>query len=562
MNHELPGPQGYCTSQLIPYLGNKRALLPRLLPVFQQLTAGLHAPLFVDAFAGSGSVSRLARAMGMRVVSNDWEPYSEALNSCWLSLRPSDLDRCFGGKVSGVFEEWNGMHQEAERSAPSNGSSGAPYMARWYAPARTDTPRLGDERLFYTAENAAFLDRVRYRIDEELPGGEPGSDADVRRRVLMAALLLEASVHTNTSGVFKAFHRGFGGHGKDALRRIMGRMRLEVPILPELQPAIVTREDAASLVGRYSADIIYCDPPYNQHQYGSNYHVLNTLLRWDGLPRPMNGAGPDGASRIAGIPQDWKRTRSAFCSRRQATGAIAAVLDACDSRHLVFSWNADAHLSGDELIELLAPRGRLKVLALQYVAYRGGRQSASRSSRSREYLFTVDTSGRPVGTAGLKRELRGLALVDDALRATYRPPDGESAPEIVSFLDASMRRPRVDALERLMEMEAEQRLHFLERLSAYACADVPAELTAVYELAMRALDRSDIGAARKMASEAPRLLRKLAHAKYSQEFDRYRAMFVAIGSRSGDQWLLGQLGQLDRLKEVRTGREQASADAL
>ncbi len=555
MNHELPGPRGYCSSQLIPYLGNKRALLPRLLPVFQRLSTGLHAPLFVDAFAGSGSVSRLARAMGMRVVTNDWEPYSEALNSCWLSLRPSDLDRCFGGKVNSVFEEWNGMHQEAEGHASSYRAGGAPYMARWYAPACTDAPRLGDERLFYTAENATFLDRVRYRIDDELPAGEPGSDGDVRRRVLMAALLLEASVHTNTSGVFKAFHRGFGGHGKDALRRIMGRMRLEVPILPELQPATVTREDAVSLVGRYSADIMYCDPPYNQHQYGSNYHILNTLLRWDGLPRPMDGAGPDGASRIAGIPQDWKQTRSAFCSRRQAAGAIAAVLDACDSRHLVFSWNADAHLSGDELIELLAPRGRLEVLALQYVAYRGGRQSASRSSRSREYLFTVDTTSRPVGTAALKRELRGLALVDDALRATYRPVDDEPAPEIVSFLDASMRHLRVDALDRLMDMESEHRLHFLERLSAYACADVPAELGALHELAVQALDRRDNGGARKIASEAPRLLRKLAHAKYSKEFERYRAMFAAIGSKADDQRLLSQLVQLDRLKEVRAGRD-------
>jgi len=553
MNHDLPGPQGYCSSQLIPYLGNKRALLPRLLPVFQRLTAGLHAPLFVDAFAGSGSVSRLARAMGMRVVSNDWEPYSEALNSCWLLLRPSDLDRCFGGNLSGVLADWNGMHPEAGDSVPSPRVGGAPYMARWYAPERTEAPRLGAERLFYTAENATFLDRVRYRIDDELPVAAPGSDGDVRRRVMMGALLLEASVHTNTSGVFKAFHRGFGGHGKDALRRIMGRMRLEEPILPELQPAIVTREDAVSLVGRYSADIVYCDPPYNQHQYGSNYHILNTLLRWDGLPRPMDGAGIDGASRIAGIPQDWKQTRSAFCSRQKAAGAIAAMLDACDARHMVFSWNADAHLSGDELIELLAPRGHLEVLALQYVAYRGGRQSAKRSARSREYLFSVDTTRRPVGTAALKQELHGLAMVDDALRASYRPLDGDRAPEIASFLDETMRHPRADALGMLMDMGPEGRLQFLERLSAYACADVPAELAAVYDLAMRALDSRDIGGARRITSEAPRLMRKLAHAKYNKEFERYRSMFDAIGSRTDDQRLLGQLGQLDRLKELRTG---------
>lgn len=253
------------------------------------------------------------------------------------------------------------------------------------------------------------------------------------------------------------------------------------------------------------------------------------------------------------FPQDWKQTRSSFCSRQKAAGAIAALLDACDARHLVFSWNADAHLSGDELIELLAPRGRLELQALEYVAYRGGRQSASRSTRSREYLFTVDTSRRSVGTAALKKELHALAVVDDALRASYHPAAGPIVPEIRAFLDETMRHPRSDALGTLMDMDPEQRLQFLEELSMYACADVPDELVAVYDLVMRALESRDIDAARKIASEAPRLIRKLAHAKYSHEFEMYRSLFQNIGTKIGDRRLLGQLSQLDRLKELRTG---------
>lgn len=550
MSDELPGPSGYCSSQLIPYLGNKRALLPRLLPVFRNLTDGLREPRFIDAFAGSGAVSRLARAMGMRVVSNDWEPYAEALNSCWLSLRPSDLDRCFDGRIDEVLARWNGMHPLSNGGSSGPSDPHEPYMARWYAPERTEAPRLGEERLFYTAENARFLDAVRYRLDDEYPPAEPGSNGDIRRRVLMGALLLEASVHTNTSGVFKAYHKGFGGLGGDALHRILGRMELELPILPELPPAVVTREDATTLVGKFSADVAYFDPPYNQHQYGSNYHILNTLLRWDGIPHPMDGASNDGASRISGIPQEWKCTRSDFCSRQKAYSAIQGLLDACDAAHLVFSWNADAHLSGDELIELLAPRGRLAVVALEYIAYRGGRQSASRSSRSREYLFTIDTRKPPVATSAIKEELRGLAMVDDAMRASYRA--GLVEPEIAAFLDQSMRHPGTDAQRMLFDMDAERRLDFLSRLSAYACDDVPSELDAVRELAMGALGRGDAAAARKIASEAPRLLRKLAHDKYALEFERYRSMFERIGIASDDRRLLDQLARLDRLKELRS----------
>ena len=561
MSLELPGPTGYCSSQLIPYLGNKRALLPRLLPVLQSLTDGMRSPLFLDPFAGSGAVSRLARAIGMRVIANDWEPYSEALNACWLSLRPSDLDRSFGGRVGQVLAQWNGMHPAAA-GVPYGGSAAGsagwsaghqPYMARWYAPEHTEAPRLGHERLFYTAENARFLDMVRYRLDDEYPASEPGSDGDIRRRVIMGALLLEASVHANTSGVFKAYHRGFGGHGGDALHRILGSMELEVPILPELEPAVVMRDDAAAFVGKHSADVVYCDPPYNQHQYGSNYHILNTLLRWDGVPHPMDGSACDGASRIAGIPQDWKRTRSDFCSRHKAAGAIAGLLEACDAAHLVFSWNADAHLSGDELIELLAPRGRLAVVALEYVAYRGGRQSASRSGSSREYLFTVDTRRPPIGTGAIKQKLHGLAMVDDAMRASYRADRETAEPEIRAFLDQTMRHPGANARRVLSDMDPERRLDFLKRLSTYSCPDVPSELDAVQQLSMQALGSGDVATARKVASEAPRLIRKLAHQKYALAFDRYRSIFERIGNEAEDQKLLSQLAQLDRLKELRAG---------
>jgi len=165
----LPGPDGYCSSQLIPYLGNKRSLLPRLMPVLERLSVGLSEPRFLDVFAGTGSVSRLARAMGMRVSANDWEPYSEALNSCWLRLRPSDMERAFGGAtgLEAFLGDWNAMHPLSDRPSVPESARGQPYMARWYAPERTDAPRLGEERLFYTAENAAFIDRVRTRIEAE-----------------------------------------------------------------------------------------------------------------------------------------------------------------------------------------------------------------------------------------------------------------------------------------------------------------------------------------------------------------------------------------------------------
>ena len=82
----------YLSDQLIAYIGNKRALLPFLRGVFSALPLDPSRSSFLDPFAGSGSVSRLARTMGFRVAANDWEPYSLVINICHLRLRPSDLD--------------------------------------------------------------------------------------------------------------------------------------------------------------------------------------------------------------------------------------------------------------------------------------------------------------------------------------------------------------------------------------------------------------------------------------------------------------------------------------
>ena len=83
----------YLSEQLIAYIGNKRALLPFLHGVFSAPPARSAREPFLDPFAGSGAVSRLARVMGFRVAANDWEPYSFVINSCHLVLTPSDLGR-------------------------------------------------------------------------------------------------------------------------------------------------------------------------------------------------------------------------------------------------------------------------------------------------------------------------------------------------------------------------------------------------------------------------------------------------------------------------------------
>ncbi len=69
----------------------------------------------------------------------------------------------------------------------------------------------------------------------------------------MAPLIYQACYTSNTSGVFKGFHNGWGGQTGTALYRIAGDLRLRLPVFCDngLQN-VVCCEDAQTLAERLS----------------------------------------------------------------------------------------------------------------------------------------------------------------------------------------------------------------------------------------------------------------------------------------------------------------------
>ena len=135
----------------------------------------------------------------------------------------------------------------------------------------------------------------------------------------LAPLIVQASIHTNTSGVFKGFHKKdgighFGVKGENALYRIKSDIKLDVPVLRDSDCAItIFQQDINELVKQDNVfDLVYYDPPYNQHPYGSNYFMLNILAT-----KSESIAIQDG---VSGIAENWNR--SAYNKRIQAIDAM------------------------------------------------------------------------------------------------------------------------------------------------------------------------------------------------------------------------------------------------
>lgn len=354
----------YLTEQIITYLGNKRKLLDHIAFEVETIMTEMSADKvkICDLFSGSGIVARRLKQYASRLYTNDLENYSYVINDCYLTNKEDFNVNFYFSCLEKVL-----THPSVEGVITQN-----------YAPKDDNNIQEG-ERAFYTHNNAITIDTLRAAIDEHVP--------ESYKKFFLAPLLYEASVHANTSGVFKGFYKSkqkdvgkFGGEGGNAIGRITGKIELKQPILSNYDAQITLfKEDANVLVKHLKGlDITYIDPPYNQHPYGSNYFMLNTILD--------NKVG-DNISKVAGIPKDWNKSN--YNKKNEALKTFEELVSDIDSKYLIISYNNEGFISYDEMVEMLSKYGELITKNIDYVAFRGSRNLKERNIHTTEYLFVL-----------------------------------------------------------------------------------------------------------------------------------------------------------------------------
>ena len=381
----------FLQSQLITYIGNKRALLDFIGQGVGEVQAQIgHAKLScLDVFAGSGIVSRYLKQYASSITVNDLENYSGIINRCYLKNK-SEVDIAELQKLHASLCKKIDRRMAALEKAEA-GFKGAGFISELYAPASEDNIEKG-ERCFYTPYNAAYLDVARQLIEKDVP--------PELRDFFIAPLLSEASIHANTAGIFKGFYKNsktgtgqFGGNGRNALSRIRGKIVLPFPVFSDFEcKSRVFSCDANNLVvdeALYDKkftnggvfDLAYFDPPYNQHPYGSNYFMLNLIADYK---RP----DAENISRVSGIPRDWNR--SDYNKKRRVAEVFVELVRNVRARFVLVSFNSEGFIPQNEMIELLSSCGKVQVLEADYNAFRGSRNLSSREIHVKEFLFLVE----------------------------------------------------------------------------------------------------------------------------------------------------------------------------
>lgn len=381
----------FLQSQLITYIGNKRALLDFIGSGVSEVQTRLGKSKLtcLDLFAGSGIVSRYLKQYASAITVNDLENYSCIINRCYLSdkskINIDELQQLHSSLCKKIDRKMSALEKS------DSGFKNSGFISELYAPADEDSIEKG-ERCFYTPYNAAYLDVARQLIEKEV--------SLELRDYFIAPLLSEASIHANTAGIFKGFYKNsktgtgqFGGNGRNALSRIRGKIVLPFPVFSEFNcKSRVFSQDANSLVldeALYSKDFTrdgvfdfaYFDPPYNQHPYGSNYFMLNLIADYQ---RPDE----EKISRVSGIPKDWNR--SDYNKKRKTSQVFLDLVKNVRARYVLVSFNSDGFIQKDEMIELLSECGKVEVLEAEYNTFRGSRNLNGREIHVKEYLFLVE----------------------------------------------------------------------------------------------------------------------------------------------------------------------------
>jgi adenine-specific DNA-methyltransferase len=329
---------------VVKYIGSKRVLVPHI----AGLVAGLPVKSACDLFAGTTRVAQALRAEGLTVHSNDTASYSEMLALAYIVATPDDRLR-----LPALLEHLQGIP----------GKDG--YVTETFC----------RRARYFQPHNGMKIDAMRDEIDL--------LDLSPAERGLVLTSLLEAADRVDsTCGLQMAYVKTWAP-------RSFNEIELREPAEVVGPRGSVSRRDARDLAGDLEVDLVYLDPPYNQHSYFSNYHVWETLVRWD-APEHYGVA----CKRL-----DCRTTKSPFNSKRLAWRAFVETVEAVRAPWLVVSFSNEGFHDVDDVAALLGEKGYVTRADIDHPRYVGAR------------IGIHNPQGQKVGTVSHVRNRESLFVV-------------------------------------------------------------------------------------------------------------------------------------------------------
>lgn len=302
------------------YIGSKRRVSSFIKEsIVEVVEEDLSALTFCDMFAGTGEVGRVFKKDVGKIIANDLEYYSFVLNKNYI-------------------ENHRPLHYHDRLDILQNIAPQEGFIYQHYCYGG------GSGRQYFSDENGKKIDAIRTKIEAWKREGEIDEGEYF---FYLASLLESADKVANTASVYGAYLK----HLKKTAQQ---------PLL--LEPALfeenshshqVYNEDSNTLIEKIQGDILYLDPPYNEREYGANYHLLNTIAKYE----PFTPKG------VTGLPA---YNRSAYTKRTKVRESFDSLLKKANFRYIFVSYNNEGMMKEEEIKAIMMQYGEYDLKQMPY----------------------------------------------------------------------------------------------------------------------------------------------------------------------------------------------------
>lgn len=348
------------------YIGSKLSLLKFLEESINKVV-DKNSRVFCDLFAGTGAVGAFFKKKGYSVISNDLQYYSYVLNKHYIE---NHRVLKFEGLLSAIPELKNVKLSERKDfvcSFLSNTAGVEGFIYNNYCPGGTRKKK--EKRQYFSNDNGKKCDAIRRKIeiwkDKKLI-------TDGEYYFLLASLIESIDKYANTASVYGAFLKQI----KKSAQKIFILKPAEL-IINE-QDHRVYNEDINKLIKKIKGDVLYLDPPYNQRQYATNYHILETIAKYDN-PKIHGKTGL----------REYENQKSAYCSRSKVKQAFKNLVDNANVKYIFLSYNNEGLMTPGDIKEIMSARGKYGVFTQKYGRFKADKGREYKAKETVEYLHFV-----------------------------------------------------------------------------------------------------------------------------------------------------------------------------
>ncbi len=331
------------------YLGNKESILTEISDLLESQGLLKDGFTFFDAFCGSGSVADYFKSY-YDIIIND--------NLTW-SVKYAK------GRVCAPTCTFDKLGFDPFEYLNANENTVQGFMYRNYAPTES-------ARMYFTPENAGRIDYFRNQI-EDWKNEKLLSEEEYC--YLIACLIESVSDVSNTAGVYGAFLKKWDSR---ATKRIVFS---KVDFRPDRYKSIRTyNAKIEDIIEEVECDILYLDPPYTQNQYGTQYHLLETLVLDDN----------PSISKVTGS-RSTAPMRSNWSKEYKANILFDRILAKTKAKYIVLSYNNDGFMSKEYIEAAMKRYGKPETFVCKKIAYKKYQNWKSQNENKHfEYLFFVE----------------------------------------------------------------------------------------------------------------------------------------------------------------------------